>query len=589
METNETEDIDKKLPKLPLIDTFDHLDIHQATEESSLLPWDKFSHWIHCICIVTFDLEVGQALELIYPRHVTLSDTERANICYLAFPDSNSGCMGDTSYHFRIRQCLKSRSSDSLSFLRTYNKHAAVSLQVERGTYYGYVYFRQRKDKSIRRGYFQKSVVVLSMLPFINLFTKVVNIIAPEFFENGEPGLEAACHDIDQWPAPIAGEELSLPVMGTVIQARIPGCNDKLTGIYPSPRPNSPVENLVTCILPSIHETNTYSIYQPVLAHLQLLWELVLCSEPLAVMASSPSCSAQAVQALVGLIWPLKYNTDYRPFFTIHDSEFKEYTTRTQAPPPVILGVTNPFFAKTLQHWPHIVRLGDTLDTKKVKVKKAGILKTLDSKPGVYTTYKPYLSKDKSLLKKLEQGESSNRPIEVQNLMLKRFFVELTHTFMVPLERYVAGLMPLLRNINPHKGTPMLGSFNTEDFIQTLDSSIMATGIKGDWAGLYRRFCQSANFQGWYNQKRLEANGRLQQLHVQALCDMDWLEWANGKQEVEVVDLLLRMNDKLLMLSDTQAAGSEASYKEVLEQHMKNIISTLPEDLCSVLSTFKPP
>lgn len=27
--------------------------------------------------------------------------------------------------------------------------------------------------------------------------------------------------------------------------------------------------------------------------------------------------------------------------------------------PPVILGVTNPFFAKTLQHWPHIIRIGE--------------------------------------------------------------------------------------------------------------------------------------------------------------------------------------------------------------------------------------
>ena len=28
----------------------------------------------------------------------------------------------------------------------------------------------------------------------------------------------------------------------------------------------------------------------------------------------------------------LKYFSDFRPYFTIHDSEFKEYTTRTQAP-----------------------------------------------------------------------------------------------------------------------------------------------------------------------------------------------------------------------------------------------------------------
>lgn len=57
------------------------------------------------------------------------------------------------------------------------------------------------------------------------------------------------------------------------------------------------------------------------------------------------------------MIVPLKYCADHRPYFTIHDSEFKEYTTDALAPPAVILGVTNPFFAKTLQHWPHIIRL----------------------------------------------------------------------------------------------------------------------------------------------------------------------------------------------------------------------------------------
>jgi hypothetical protein len=59
------------------------------------------------------------------------------------------------------------------------------------------------------------------------------------------------------------------------------------------------------------------------------------------------------------MIAPLKYCTDHRPYFTIHDSEFKEYTTDSPAPPAVILGVTNPFFAKTLQHWPHIIRISN--------------------------------------------------------------------------------------------------------------------------------------------------------------------------------------------------------------------------------------
>lgn len=29
-----------------------------------LLPWDRFSNWLHCACVVTFDLELGQAMEV---------------------------------------------------------------------------------------------------------------------------------------------------------------------------------------------------------------------------------------------------------------------------------------------------------------------------------------------------------------------------------------------------------------------------------------------------------------------------------------------------------------------------------------------
>lgn len=32
--------------------------------EQLLLPWDRFSAWLHCICVVGFDLELGQAVEV---------------------------------------------------------------------------------------------------------------------------------------------------------------------------------------------------------------------------------------------------------------------------------------------------------------------------------------------------------------------------------------------------------------------------------------------------------------------------------------------------------------------------------------------
>ena len=43
---------------------------------------------------------------------------------------------------------------------------------------------------SVLHIYFQ-SVVLISRLPFVALFSQLVSIIAPEYFDNGEPSLEA--------------------------------------------------------------------------------------------------------------------------------------------------------------------------------------------------------------------------------------------------------------------------------------------------------------------------------------------------------------------------------------------------------------
>jgi len=36
------------------------------TKTATLLPWDRFGNWLHCVCVVTFDLELGQAMEVIW-------------------------------------------------------------------------------------------------------------------------------------------------------------------------------------------------------------------------------------------------------------------------------------------------------------------------------------------------------------------------------------------------------------------------------------------------------------------------------------------------------------------------------------------
>ena len=73
--------------------------------------------------------------------------------------------------------------------------------------------------------------------------------------------------------------------------------------------------------------------------------------------------------------------------------------------PQVILGVTNPFFAKALEHWPHIIRLADITNSSEeayASSSSSGSGRSRspgdgsDTKPGIQTRYKPFLNKDKT-------------------------------------------------------------------------------------------------------------------------------------------------------------------------------------------------
>lgn len=67
-----------------------------------------------------------------------------------------------------------------------------------------------------------QSVILLSRLPFVNLFSEVLALIAPKYFAGGESVLHNACLDISNWPALQAGECIQLPLLGSIFQTYIP-------------------------------------------------------------------------------------------------------------------------------------------------------------------------------------------------------------------------------------------------------------------------------------------------------------------------------------------------------------------------------
>ncbi len=198
----------------------------------------------------------------------------------------------------------------------------------------------------------------MTKLPLVTLFGHAVSVIARKFFDQGEVALEVACSDIDRWSLPIPGHSLELPLLGSLFQVHLPSHSTRSVESGSETVTFSPLS--AGELLPSVSEVDLFTCLLPVVEHIHALWELVLTTEPLVVMASTPSLSSATVQYLTSIIYPLSYSADYRPFYTIHDSDFKDITgSNTGALPSIMLGVTNPFFGKALDGWPHIVRLGD--------------------------------------------------------------------------------------------------------------------------------------------------------------------------------------------------------------------------------------
>lgn len=115
------------------------------------------------------------------------------------------------------------------------------------------------------------------------------------------------------------------------------------------------------------------------------------------------------------------------------------------------------------------------------------------------------------------------------------------------LERYMSSLMPLAKSLDAFRAPPVPSQFKEDTFLGTLELSgpQLTSTVKGDYEGLYKRFFRSSNFRGWYESRRMEQLEKLEELHREALAKEDFNKWMRGKQEVEIVDMILCIKNKL--------------------------------------------
>ncbi len=134
---------------------------------------------------VVFDLDVGQVIEQIYPQDIHLSKETKHKISSLALPHTNKHIEGDTQFCFRYR----------ISTELTLEQHNYSQQQYQ----YGFVLFRQRKDVSCTRGFFQKSLVLLTNTPLVCVYERIVRFLGPVFFKLGNKILKTVYETILKW------------------------------------------------------------------------------------------------------------------------------------------------------------------------------------------------------------------------------------------------------------------------------------------------------------------------------------------------------------------------------------------------------
>ncbi|KAF9007539.1 hypothetical protein BDQ17DRAFT_1238106 [Cyathus striatus] len=461
----------------------------------------KMQKWILGIAVVEFDVDDGPVIDAIFPP-MFLLPSEEENIAFSAFPDSLQFDQGSQCHSFRVREQLRAIDDSK--------RPATID-----GFIYGYSHFTQRKDPSLKRGYQQRSLVILTQYQYPALFTSIARIFGPLYQSHGTPMLEAACHNIATWYDPVPGV-VELGFLGTVLHVEIPNSNDEqqITETAAFIEKYDPKLHILASTAPL--EPPPIQLFESCLTNLWSIWECVVLCEPILIFGSSPAQTSQAVWWFRDLLRPIGTSGgDIRPYFTMQDMDHAALVNKLPPKAGLLLGVTNPFFEKSCAHWPHILSLGRRTQSQH---RRAGDTPAGPA-PGWRTkTHKRYISKDRALLSLLENACKGNERSKMDaSLLIRRHFCQRTTQMITPLQRYLHTLLPSPKEVThaqtQSSNTPLrLKPFNNANFFASLKAhgSVLPFKSTSRRTEFYERWLRSPAFGAWLAQQEQIVQGVLE-------------------------------------------------------------------------------
>ncbi|KIO21720.1 hypothetical protein M407DRAFT_217683 [Tulasnella calospora MUT 4182] len=452
--------------------------------------------WILAVAVVNFDLDVGPVVERLYPD-VLMTPTVRENIAFSSFPDGSLFETGVQCHSFRIRDTVAPTTQST----------STITQRQSDGFLYGYSLFLQKRDPNIKRGYLQRSITMISHLPFPSLFAAAIAKLGAFYFSHGITMLETACSNIASWPDPIQGKALELGFLGSVMQVEIPRSENEHQSIATSSFGEK--FNVEIHILASLPPPlpSPISLFASFLPKVWTLWECLVLSEPLIIFAPSPSQTSSIIWWLRDFLRPIPLAGDFRPYFHIHDQDYAMLVNKNPPKTGLILGVTNPFFGNLCKHWPHVLSVGRAGDAAYVKTTtQPRSTPFMGPEPGFHTQHKRFISKDRALLKKLEEAAQRGGAAEIEACsLLRQHFTDRTTKLLVPLNRHFQSLIP----IDPKAP---LKPFTPSSFLASLKThgSLLPFRSTSKQREFYERWLRTPAFGVWLTERVGEVQEVLQ-------------------------------------------------------------------------------
>ncbi|KAH7476921.1 hypothetical protein PRIC1_000932 [Phytophthora ramorum] len=549
---------------------------HEATEYPDLAS----TYGLRALATVVFDIDSGQKLDALHPTSCDLSEAAKTSLAHLALPHCNNQDEGDTQFIVRFRD-----GPDDRELL------------------FGFVLFRQQKDESRTRGYFQKALVLISAKPYVDLYDRVLRVVGPLFFTVGPQVLAAVYNNIKSWPELVHDTPVVLPLAGTYISCIIPKLLDyehldttyesdadsplhshfiaeedddatdvpdfneadegeeeeedteetvlvKGGNFVVSRRQHPPSPSFGDLLLSKRTHQSTpfeniglYSSFVGLEESLWLLWQFAITGESVLILSPHARTCSQAALAFTSLIAPLQFQGDCRPYFTVYEADFdtlaKRQNNGVSSPKDVtVVGTTNPFFMKSLSHWPNALifpfleppkaqqRKGTTGAENAAEVDETGticlrIQKNVElddfensHRPMLLRRCPRYMIPDVTVVRQLvsppevhitQTTSHEEEPyVTINNAILRKHFRKLTKDFLQPFEQYFGIWKASGRRSNLYMSAEdYMKPFTLPGLLSSIKPRKLPPQIKqSKWRTLYTAFVKSPHFEPWFNYRR---------------------------------------------------------------------------------------